>query len=585
MNRKIISLMLVPALLMAGCSIQKATKQSEAANNEALKQFERPGPGVEVKDKSLEVVEAPWIGSAAVPLRRGKPLPMTAETSNAVAIRSETPQRAEDLLGLISAKIHIPIRTINMELPSQRTGRSTSRSSASAGSQAGAAGAGGAAGGSGQVGAAALGSASGALSADGSQYGRNTQKTCMLAMTLEGTGSEALDYVAGRCGLSWNFDGATISVYRYETRTWELEALAGTMQVTDGLTGSDFSSLSAGGSSGTSGGGQQSGSGSGSATQTVKLDATIDVWADVTATLDTLTAGDGIHSESPSTGSVTVVTTPEKMREVARYLDGENKRLSRQVMLSIEIWSVDFTDADNYGLDLNAVFTGVQGLSVGLASAAPMSTAFQGAGSVSASVINPPAGSSLSRWSGSSVAYQALSQIGKVAVVNRVPMTTLNNRTSSRKITIDSSYLGQSGGGVVSNGVATQPTLVAQIASEGIIAQMTPRIFADGRIRLQYSLQNAGTPTFTSGVSGTEQIQLPKQAKNLFVGEVELKSGSTLVLAGSDQQNSSATGSGLVAPMNPITSMVSGSVERKVLVVVITPKQVTTPTSEVSTND
>lgn len=509
---------------LGGCTVGPAQKMADQRRGEAEKHMQAASqPAPPVAQGALEITTDPWLGRGVVKLKRGRPLPITVEGLRGVAVRTAAPMPLTQIAELISAETGLPVRLSNMDLPSARRGNE-----------------------------------------------RNSGVSTM-AVNYEGPASGLLDLVAGQFGVSWRFDGTSVVFFKYETRTFGMAALPGTQTVTDAMTGGQVG----GGSGITSAGIATAASSTGgmSATQQGELKATVDFWPEFRKMVETLLAGEGAFEVSQSTGTVTVITTPDRMSAVARFIERENARLNRQVAITAEVWVVKYSDSDNYGLDLTSVFTQSRGLAI---TAGTPASGITGAGSLAVSVLNPPSWSKLAKWDGTEAAFKALSEVTRVGRLNRVTVTTLNSRPAMRKIAEDKDYLAAVSGGSVSNGVVTQAVLTPGIASAGIVAQFLPRVLDDGTIQLQYSLQLSGKPTFETATSGDQSIQLRDQANNIFVGQTALRSGATLVLGGYEQSSGEASGKGLGSPWNPFMGAINGSLSRDMIVVVITPVEIST---------
>src|SRR3546814_3811594 len=85
-----------------------------------------------------------------------------------------------------------------------------------------------------------------------------------------------------------------------------------------------------------------------------------------------LTPGVGLSSISPSTGTITVTDRPEVIELIASYLEDENKRITRQVLLNVKVLSVTVSDSDSVGINWNMVYNSLDKFGIGL------STAFTG---------------------------------------------------------------------------------------------------------------------------------------------------------------------------------------------------------------
>ena len=119
-----------------------------------------------------------------------------------------------------------------------------------------------------------------------------------------------LDQVAAEVGGSWRWSGNTISFYKFETRTFRLDFLAGTTDSSATLSTTSSNSASSGGS-----GGGQSGS-TGSSGQDVNMQSNFDVWKDIAEVVKNSLSAGGVYSVAPSSGILTVRDTPQILRVV-----------------------------------------------------------------------------------------------------------------------------------------------------------------------------------------------------------------------------------------------------------------------------
>lgn len=545
--------------VLSSCTVAPTMREAGKMQDDASKYLSQ-GPAEKSQNKydPLEVSDEPWFGDSAMPMKHGRPLPVWAESAASIGVNTGGPMTMEEIVSIIQGEARVPIRLMDMDLPNQAN-RQNQKSGSGSGSQQASAG-------------------SAAPNANTSSHQATVDpRYCLITMDYEGPLSGALDIIDGQCGVSYKYDGASVSIYRYETRRWVLESLPGDLTLADGMTSGSFSTAAANSSSSSASSGSASTSGnsgtsSGSTTQQMTFSSKIDVWADVQNMLSTLVAGDGVFEVSPSTGDIMVRTTPDRMPQIEEFITEENRKLTKQIYLTVEIWDVEFNDGDQYGVDINALLTKASGLQVGYSSAPSLNSSN---GSLSVSVVNPPAGSALSKWSGSSVAFQALSTVGRVGVLRRLPLTTLNNKTTRRKITYDQGYLAEvTGNALGGNGVSIGGGLVPSTASNGIEVQFTPRVLDDGRILLQYSLQLLGTPTFTTQSSSNESIQVVGQGTNIFAGQSQLFSGSTMVLGGAEVSNNVVNSQGMGVAYNPLGGSLNSSQQRQQILMVITPVEI-----------
>jgi type IVB pilus formation R64 PilN family outer membrane protein len=279
--------------------------------------------------------------------------------------------------------------------------------------------------------------------------------------------------------------------------------------------------------------------------------------------------------------------------------------MSRQIAINVEIYSVTLTE----GMDFNIAFgtalkrlTGFGANYSGLANAPAalnVSGAVAGGGALSVAILNPNTVGSVSD------VFTALSGIGDTSKVAKFPLVTLNNRPVSRRVGEDISYVAQStSSSPVSSGITTSvggSTLVPGTVHQGFSVQMTPRLLDDGRILMQYSLsvidvkeiktfnsvcgdttnESSSSLSSTCTQPGTTSVQSPDTINRIFVQQSVLKSGSTLIMGGAEeedlQQNSQGVG-------NPYNYLLGGGVNsaksHTMLIMAITPQVLDVPHSE-----
>ena len=58
----------------------------------------------------------------------------------------------------------------------------------------------------------------------------------------------------------------------------------------------------------------------------------------------------------PANGTISITATPNDIAKVAKFINEQNARLSRQVAISVKVLQVNIDDSDQYGLNLTAAF-------------------------------------------------------------------------------------------------------------------------------------------------------------------------------------------------------------------------------------
>jgi len=538
--RKSLFVTIMAALVLSGCDEINGVKNEEAihkVSNEAPPKIEESAGKTKnaLSSDPLTVSDEVWVGNEAVRMRRGQPLPSKFEGDKGFTLVSAAPMSLSAIASEISTSTGVPVRVTDMSMGADTGGTSTD--------------------------------------------------TATMALSYEGSLTTFLDQVASQFDVSWRYDGQTIYLYRYETKTFTVESMPGKNSLDDSYDNSSSSSSSS--SSSTSG---SSGTTAASAAQDIKqrndLAADMDYWKDLEAAVKGILGTQGTETMMPSSGTITISARPAKLAQLAEFLDQENKRLSRQVAIDLVVYSVTLDRTNSYGLNLTNVFNkslntvnspsdvstiNLTGPSIPSASSFTTATA----GTLSIALLSP-------HWN-LDIVPQALSAIGNVSEVTRSPVVTLNNRPASREITVDQAYLASISTTLSGLSGTAQTSLTPGVVTTGITLQVLPRILDDGRILLQYSLKlsdllgitNASNGQATSSTS-YEQIQTPETSSKIFVQQAVMQNGSTLVLAGFDQDNNTDNTNGIGSPSNWILGGgTANNHNHQQLVITITPREVT----------
>lgn len=527
----------VLCLGLAGCEraeiLGKAADKIAGEAKQALDTATNPKAPSTVNYNPLTVSSKVWSGSSALRLHRGVPLPSRYEDARGITLVSSDSMSLEDITSAVSTQTGIPVRLTSLTMGGRRAGPSPS--------------------------GAAAGGASDSSTPD-------------MPVSYEGPLSGLLDRLSAHFGVSWRFDGSAISISRYETRVFVVEALPGFLEVNEGMQDDAGSSGESGGSS----------SVQSTLTQNSKTTMELRYWDELSAVLNAIIGGQGNAIISPAMGTVTITTTPDIMSMVSDYVSKENKRLSRQIAINVQIYSVDLGQSE----DFNVAFTGfLKNLSsfAGMSYTAPnamtpINSALSSTGalgSFSIAIINQPDDPTVHAGN----VFNALSTIGKASQVAQFPMTTLNNHPVSRRVGTDRSYI-SSVDAVTSTGTSTTTTYTPVVSTihDGFSLQMTPRLLDDGRILLQYSLSlvgidSMGATTFNQGDGSVVPLSLPTIDNRIFVQRSLLRSGQTLIIGGVDQRKIEQNKQGVGTPSNFLLGGgVSAQDNHSMMFIAITPQ-------------
>ncbi len=200
--------------------------------------------------------------------------------------------------------------------------------------------------------------------------------------------------------MRWRYDRDRIEFFRTDTRVFDVRALTLDARVQaslgQGRDSSDGGFVSASGTR-LSGGDQ-------------------DVMKTIRARIEPFLSRAGVLVAEPGAGASVVVTdTPDVLDRIARYLDRENRALTRRVRLVFEELTVALSEQAQAGIDWNLIFSGAR-LAAGLA--VPALAGGTG-GQLGVHIVQGP-------FSGSEAVIRALGESVQLVRRSSVPILGLN---------------------------------------------------------------------------------------------------------------------------------------------------------------
>lgn len=290
------------------------------------------------------------------------------------------------------------------------------------------------------------------------------------------------------------------------------------------------------------------------------------LWKDITATVASMKSAKGQVSASPSSGTITVTDSDDALRRIDHYLTPLNAQLEKQVLFNVDLVSVELTDTDALGWSMNALY---QSLSqkYGFALASSF-TAPADAVSSTFSILK----NSGSPWSGTEAVVKALSEQGSVGL-RRAPSTmTLNYQTVSVQTARQTGFVA---GATTTNTaqVGSSTTLQTGMVTTGLNMSLTPYVFDDNRMLLQFSINLSSLLDIRKVDRGQAYAELPELNLPINMSQkVRLNPGETLMLSGFDDEDTNASQSGTFTPKNWLLGGGINSGKRKTkMIVLITP--------------
>ena len=306
---------------------------------------------------------------------------------------------------------------------------------------------------------------------------------------------------------------------------------------------------------------------------TLSSSAEVELWGNIEKAITSMISEGAKLTIDSANGTISLTATPTDIAKVAKFINEQNARLSRQVAISVKVLQVSVDDGDSYGLNLNAAFD-------------------DGKSSVSIlspnSVLSSDASNNLEmrvmpgNWN-INASITALSTQGNTNMVTSGTITTLNNKPAPIQVVRKQNYISEitktnSGGDGDYYDVSTETEEI----ETGFTLDVLPRILEHGRLLLMFNLTLSDLISLErvplSNNDDGQYIQNPIIESRGFTQEVALKSGESLVLTGYERVENSADKAGVGSATN---SLLGGSVQatrkRSILVIILTPVVLESP--------
>jgi type IVB pilus formation R64 PilN family outer membrane protein len=494
--------LLLLILVLAACGCAKKTAQTDSIERQGEKFREQS------RSRTVDVVDEPYMGAKAtmlrsmasptlskqITLRRKGTLASIAATISDLASLPVHVASEQEELGKKSAPAvspepghtpaHAPATGVNMELEALL--------------------------------AMPGGSGSGAIGiGDGRQ----------LSVSYEGTLRGLLDHITMLSGYGWDYDAKSNMVVfaRMMVRTFTILGAPGKVSYENKLTNKskDTAPSGVGGSRV-----NQTVATADTSSQTAQANTTswsFDIWADTEKSVKALLTPKGSVVSNPAAGTITVRDTPETLRHVTAYVDELNNRLSRQVALTIQVWSLNITDNTEAGINLQSLFQNndVSVVVGNLASTGDLNTA-------AATIVT-------GKLKDSSAMLKALRQWGKAAQVTSAGGLVMSNQPVPAMAIERHAYLAGMGKSQTDYSQTTEVT--PGEVTTGFSMTVIPHILDQRRVILQYNINLSSLDEMKEFKTSDVTIELPQVSTQAFSQRTTMKMGQTLVLSGFEKES------------------------------------------------
>ena len=519
-NIRNLSLGFCAVAFIASCSISTTIDTSIKADIESATKLKEESkiPTKVANQDLIKVNDDIWLGNTSLVEYEGEPLPSYLEANDGITLVSNRPISLYEIGDMLNKTTSLGIRyAADLEEEVRSKGEANKPS-------------------------------------EKTEQTNNWVSPDTMLVSYQGPLSGFLDEVSSRFGVWWKYENNDLYFYKYITKTFVVYSLPSKPSM----------NVSVGGSA--------SGAG-GSSSISMSSSITVETWSQFESTINSMVSSDSKIVVSPSDGTITLTATPTDIKRVAKYINEQNARLSRQVAISVKIMQVSLTDSDKYGLDLKASF-GDGMTSIGATASQGLSAA-NAASTLTWGIIK-------NNWSADAI-VQALSEKNRASLVTSGTVTTLNNKPAPIQVTQKQNYISEMT--KTNNGTDGDSYDISVTTNEietGFTLDVLPRILEHGRMLIMFNMTLSdllALEQVSFGSSSENQyIQNPKVESRAFTQEVAMTSGESLILTGyekvTSQTNKTGTGS---AENSLFGGEANATKDRSIMVIILTPVVLESP--------
>lgn len=514
MRTKLILFLGLCAMSLTSCTLFKSiAKETDRTLDKIQANLERPfAPSSQYKMDTISVKDEIWLGNTSVRVNEGDALPSRFESDEGITLVSTSPVSLLQVAEQITSLTGILIRVDDMILSKIKS------------------------------------APQGQVSLDGSMTANVPADLFMPAYS--GKLSGLLDQISSRFALWWRYKNGIISFYEMETRVFTIYALPVETNMQANIAGT---------ASGSSGG-----------TTSASMDASVQLsfWSQLESAIKEMLPSGSTVNLIPTNGTVTVTAPPLTLQRVAQYIHSTNEKLGRQVAISVKVLNVTLSDENQITLNVQSVLNFVGGnLNITANPTTPTTTSGLGMSLIPGD----------SHIGDTNLIFDALNAQGTTSLVTSATVTTMNNRIAPIQVSTNEAYV-EKIETTIDDGTSSTSITPATI-NYGFTMEVLPRILDHGRLLVMFTmtlteLEAMNTASGGSSDGGSTQVQLPKIRTRGFVQEIAMTSGTTLMLSGFEEvQTSSTTSKELFSYSN------TAEKSRNVMVILLTPEVLISPLS------
>ncbi|ADP10399.1 Type IVB pilus formation outer membrane protein [Erwinia sp. Ejp617] len=391
-----------------------------------------------------------------------------------------------------------------------------------------------------------------------------SQFAALEGINWRGDSAGLLDAITGRLGLGWRYQQQRIEIFYLDTQNFPIlfmdSKASFSSKILSGTTSSSGGSTSENSPSSNAGESNSNSQNDGSTAQSTTMEIKSGLYEDLRNSIKMMLTPQ-VGRMSLSAGMLTVMDTPPVLAKVRSFVNERNIELNRQVMLNVQVYSVEKQQSDRLGIDWKAVFKD----SLGLSFTNAYTEASEAMMSGGVSIID-------GKGKGSSAFIKALAQQANVSMLTQASSMTTNLSAVPIQVALQQDYASNASTENTAN-VGSSSSISKSTITTGFNMTVLPYLIPHtSRMQLQFAINMSDEPTIRKFTSENTSVELMKTRLKTFNQRVIMSSGQTLVLSGYQSMSNTANHQGVGSShFFALGGGAEGDVNRSTLVILITP--------------
>lgn len=344
---------------------------------------------------------------------------------------------------------------------------------------------------------------------------------------------EALKDLLSPMGLEFTRDGRTIHItkQKLQTRIFALNYIptrrSGESQVAATSGGGTSTAAGAAGATAPAAptaGGAAAGADQSTGFSRVKGEDSTDLWKEVEENLKKLLSPQGTYTINKMAGIVVASDFPSQLDRMARYFDAVETSVRRQVLIQAELLEITLTEDFGYGIDIAAKkrLGAFKGLEPRLTAGAPAGTIFSQLLGARPGILNIGLADATV-----ALVLDMLQEEGKVRVLSRPSVATLNNQKAIIKVATDDVFF-ETTTTLTPLGFS-QTSENSRTVTVGVVLSVTPQVSSDGYIVMDiHPIVTDSTVSRRSAGGQTRPVVDVRETNTVL----RVKDGESILIAG-----------------------------------------------------